>query len=475
MIDIDAVMPLVEATPGRSSDPSDTGFADALAAVAGSAAEGESTEAAPDTAVAGTMDENAGDVTNLLALVVQSQRSEVAPVTPTVETELLDEAADATESIENDLPLTVGVSSVEPPAAAAPADMATPVVSDQTMPAVTAPVVAAAGHNPADETLPVEQPDQATVAAASELEASMVPEQSDAAFTAVVAAAGNPTVQLVNSEAPSAIPETGIKLEAPATTPVADTPTTTPPTEITTNTPAATPVADTPTATPPTEITTNTPADAVSVEIPEDVAVSMAQDAPVDVGLSAAQPGADRTAQPVSVPTTAPVESLDPAALRTPTVDAVTAAEAAETPQPTRAPQPASPAQQVAEALQAVRRMTDGSHRLSLQLYPEELGAIQLEVAAREGQLHVRAVAETEATRGLLNASLGELRSSLADAGVSAGSLEVGAETSGRQNAEREQRANGSRPASATQSEPTTAGDTPSQTVTAPGRVDVRL
>ena len=135
------------------------------------------------------------------------------------------------------------------------------------------------------------------------------------------------------------------------------------------------------------------------------------------------------------------------------------------------------PAQQIAEALRDVRRMSDGSHRLSLQLHPEELGAVQLEVAVRDGQLHLRAVAETDSTRRLLAASIPELREQLTDAGVAAGSLEVGAES-----AEDHRRADtgaGEQPAPG--SGPS-AGDHPSDPTsptpvqpTEPGRLDVQL
>lgn len=168
-------------------------------------------------------------------------------------------------------------------------------------------------------------------------------------------------------------------------------------------------------------------------------------------------------------------EAAPPASVSTPptatTVDPTAAAEAAalaELEVPT-------PPQQIAEALRDVRRMADGSHRLSLQLYPEELGVVQLEVAVREGQLHLRAATELDSTRRLLNASLPELREQLADAGVSAGSLEVGAETAGG-----DRSASDDAPATvrsgfdeaAPIGQPTTS-EIP--TLTAPGRLDVRL
>lgn len=152
------------------------------------------------------------------------------------------------------------------------------------------------------------------------------------------------------------------------------------------------------------------------------------------------------TAESPLVPTTTAgtpaATGPDPAAAVTATPAATVAApttpaagaEATTAPAAPAAPAPfdpaeASPATQVAEALRDVRRLSDGTHRLSLQLHPEDLGAVQLEIALREGRLHLRAVAQTEAGRSALQSSIPELRSELLDAGVDAGSLEVGGET----------------------------------------------
>lgn len=140
------------------------------------------------------------------------------------------------------------------------------------------------------------------------------------------------------------------------------------------------------------------------------------------------------TAAPEVTPTAdTSTPTVQPSAVSAPAPRAdVTVADVAELPsQPTPAAE-ATPTQQVAEALREVRRLADGSHRLSLQLHPEELGAVQLEIAIRDGQLHVRAVAETDAARLALEQNLPELRSDLRDAGVRAGSLEVGPDASGR-------------------------------------------
>ena len=169
------------------------------------------------------------------------------------------------------------------------------------------------------------------------------------------------------------------------------------------------------------------------------------------------------------VDATAPTQATaSPAATTVDPLAAADMAAAAEIDVPT-------PPQQIAEALRDVRRMADGSHRLSLQLHPEELGVVQLEVAVRDGQLHLRAATELEGTRRLLAASIPELREQLGEAGVSAGSLEVGAETAG---GDRPARDADNSPSRVRRDEPTSTrpADGPEATTpTATGRLDVRL
>jgi flagellar hook-length control protein FliK len=68
----------------------------------------------------------------------------------------------------------------------------------------------------------------------------------------------------------------------------------------------------------------------------------------------------------------------------------------------------------------------EGTHELTLELRPAELGAVRLEVTLDDGVLSVRVHADDPASRRLLAQSLGDLRHALADAGISAGSLDVG-------------------------------------------------
>jgi flagellar hook-length control protein FliK len=90
-----------------------------------------------------------------------------------------------------------------------------------------------------------------------------------------------------------------------------------------------------------------------------------------------------------------------------------------------------SPWQQLASVVRPLRQLPDGSHRLSLQLRPAELGAVHLEVALEDGRLSLRALAENVTTREVLTASLPELRAELARSGIDLGSLDVGDHTFG--------------------------------------------
>lgn len=116
-----------------------------------------------------------------------------------------------------------------------------------------------------------------------------------------------------------------------------------------------------------------------------------------------------------------------------PGADIVAAAAAAPAPAATggataMAPPAAAPAvaQQLVEQVTPLVEGPDGTHELTIELRPATLGRVQLEVTLEDGVLHVRVHAEDPASRRLLGQSLGDLRTALADAGISAGSLDVG-------------------------------------------------
>ena len=67
----------------------------------------------------------------------------------------------------------------------------------------------------------------------------------------------------------------------------------------------------------------------------------------------------------------------------------------------------------------------EGSHEITIELAPAELGRVRLRVTLDDGVIHVRVHADDPASRRLLARSMGELRHALVDAGVRAGDLDV--------------------------------------------------
>lgn len=94
---------------------------------------------------------------------------------------------------------------------------------------------------------------------------------------------------------------------------------------------------------------------------------------------------------------------------------------------PSAADQPARTEawEQVATVVRPLRLGADGAHRLAVQLRPDELGTVHLEVALRDGRFSLHAVAETGAARDVLSQSLPQLRAALTSAGIDLGTLDV--------------------------------------------------
>jgi len=107
---------------------------------------------------------------------------------------------------------------------------------------------------------------------------------------------------------------------------------------------------------------------------------------------------------------------------------APTAAPAANAPTAPAPPAPAAPpvAQQLVAHVTPLAAAPDGTHELTIELRPVELGTVRLDVTLEDGVLSVRVHAEDPASRRLLAQSLGDLRHALVEAGISAGSLDVG-------------------------------------------------
>jgi len=70
--------------------------------------------------------------------------------------------------------------------------------------------------------------------------------------------------------------------------------------------------------------------------------------------------------------------------------------------------------------------LLDGSYGVQLRLHPEDLGAVQVNVDVRHGEISIRLHATNEAARDALRSGLSDLRQQLEDQGLRAGSMEVG-------------------------------------------------
>lgn len=90
-----------------------------------------------------------------------------------------------------------------------------------------------------------------------------------------------------------------------------------------------------------------------------------------------------------------------------------------------RPPAPAPPPHaQIVAVVAPLRRRPDGIYRLGLQLEPEQLGRVRVDVELGAGEVHLRLHADDHAAQALRDA-LPELRSSLQAAGLRPGALDV--------------------------------------------------
>jgi hypothetical protein len=139
---------------------------------------------------------------------------------------------------------------------------------------------------------------------------------------------------------------------------------------------------------------------------PLQVPVAVLADVPADV----VQPpsGVAATVASTAVPLTAP-----------PVVEAAA-------PAPPAPAAPPAPVVQVATAVAPLLEGPDGAYTMSLQLYPEELGAVQVEVSLRGGEISLALNAPDEAAREVLRAALPELRAHLESGGLTATGVFVG-------------------------------------------------
>jgi hypothetical protein len=100
------------------------------------------------------------------------------------------------------------------------------------------------------------------------------------------------------------------------------------------------------------------------------------------------------------------------------------AARPVDTPAPTPVAPPAVP-EQIVSAVVPLHGRGDGRHEVTLELRPEDLGPIRVEISVEHQSVHLTLHAAEPATGRLLSLALAELRTALADAGLRAGHLAV--------------------------------------------------
>lgn len=103
-----------------------------------------------------------------------------------------------------------------------------------------------------------------------------------------------------------------------------------------------------------------------------------------------------------------------------------TAPAAPTTGAPTLFSLPTAVHQQVFTAISPLLRGVDGSYGLELRLHPRDLGAVQVNVDVRNGEISIQMHATDAAARDALRGGLSDLRQQLEDQGLRAGSMEVG-------------------------------------------------
>jgi flagellar hook-length control protein FliK len=82
--------------------------------------------------------------------------------------------------------------------------------------------------------------------------------------------------------------------------------------------------------------------------------------------------------------------------------------------------------QQVYTAVAPLLRGADGSYGIQLNLHPRDLGAVQVSVDVRHGQIAIQMHATDPAAREALRDGLSDLRQQLEEQGLRTGSMEVG-------------------------------------------------
>jgi flagellar hook-length control protein FliK len=82
--------------------------------------------------------------------------------------------------------------------------------------------------------------------------------------------------------------------------------------------------------------------------------------------------------------------------------------------------------QQVFTAVSPLLRGADGTYGIRLDLHPKDLGAVQVNLHVRHGEISIQMNAVDPAARDALRSGLSDLRQQFEDQGLRAGSMEVG-------------------------------------------------
>jgi hypothetical protein len=155
---------------------------------------------------------------------------------------------------------------------------------------------------------------------------------------------------------------------------------------------------------------------------------------------AAAKAATDASAAPVPVaPTPVPAAAATPSAPTTQPVDTLVQGVTGTQPAPTSGTQGAAPVAslaaptvpvppvqaQVLAAVSPLLRGPDGSHRLTLQLAPEHLGRVRVEITVSGAEVALHLVAADAVTRETLRHGLAELRSQLEQSGLRTTEVDV--------------------------------------------------
>lgn len=220
-------------------------------------------------------------------------------------------------------------------------------------------------------------------------------------------------------------------------------------------------------------------------EIPDAPVAAARPDRPTAVDLPAPVVAPAPTETVAADVTAAPLPPGpdEPVPLTAPATTPAAATSVAPAPTLVDAPAPVGPADvaapapyvQVAEAVGRLRQV-EGAHEVTLDLNPAELGPVKVSLTVEGSNVSVHLSAQQGSTDDLLRRHLPDLRASLADAGLTAISVDVGGSAPQRQDLGGDadtQGTGGQAPAGSTESAPDPDPDHP--TGTSSTRLDVLL